>query len=352
VIPSVKARAEGNVSLDLPFWYDAGRMQLVFAGASVAGGLAAVTGAAFRPAGADTTGFPARTLQNVTVSVGHAATGVGPTTMSGNFAQNRGAGFVTAYSGRLSLPAQAGHQSPAPFNVVLTFNQPFPYQRASGDLLIELEMPGAYTQGMFYTPLDGEMYRGNWGAASTYGTSGTLSNTGRPQVESWANGSPLVPGGTLRTTVRAHGPLNPVLVWLGTSIRDFHGLAIPFDLTGVGAPGNHLFASLNALVVTALQQAGSSWSAHVNWPIPSSRDMEGAMVYAQAAVRDPQANALGWVFTHGTKIVVAPGSARTVEHNMLYHHDPSFPVGFFPLLTMGQGPGAGGPIVELHGAFR
>jgi hypothetical protein len=352
VIPAVKAAAEGNVNLELPFWYDAGRVQLVVDGTSVTATAAFITSASFRPAGADTTAFPARTLANVTISAGHAAAGVGPTTMSGTFTNNRGPGFATMFNGQLSLPAQTGFQSPAPFNVVLPFPQPFFYQRSMGNFLVELEMPGSYTTIRFYTPLDGEMYRGSWGAWGPYGTAGTLNNGGRPGLESFVNGSTLIPGGTLRTTVRAGGPFNPVLVWLGASIRDFRGLAIPFDLTALGAPGNYLLASMDLIVVTALQQAGSSWSAHVDWPIPNRPEMAGATVYAQAALRDAQANALGWVFTFGSKVLVAPGGARAVEHNMLYHHDPSYPVGYFPLLTMGQGPGAGGPVLELRGVFQ
>ena len=52
------------------------------------------------------------------------------------------------------------------------------------------------------------------------------------------------------------------------------------------------------------------------------------------------------------KIVVAPGGSRPVAHSMLYHHDPTFPIGYFPVLGMGQGPAVGGPVVELRGRFQ
>jgi hypothetical protein len=351
VVPAVRTATEGNISLDVPFWYDAGRVQLVIAGSAVANTAASLTGFAFRPTGADTAGHPQRTLQNVVISAGHAPAGVTPTTMSTTFTANHGTGFTTMFRGQLVLPAQPGFQSPAPFNIGFVFQQPFPYQRQSGDLVLEVEMPGPYTQNLFYASIDAEMYRARQGAMSHYGSAGTLAAGGRPGIETFVDGSSVVPGGVLRTTVRAGGPYQ-VLVWLGTSNRSFAGVAIPFDLTPFGAPGNHLLASMDALVATALQPAGSSWSVHIDWPIPATADTVGATAFAQAALVDTQANSLGLVFTAGLKVVVSPGSARAVEHSMLYHHEPTFPVGWFPVLTIGQGPAAGGPIVELRGRFQ
>ena len=351
VVPATRATTEGNVSLELPFWYDAGRVQLVIAGSAVANTSAALSGFAVRPVGADTAGYPQRTLPNVIVSAGHAAAGVTPTTMATTFTANHGTGFTTVFQGQLVLPPQGGFQSPAPFNIGFLFQQPFPYQRSSGDLLLEIEMPGAYTQGAFYTPLDGEMYRGSWGAVSVYGAGGNLAAGGRPSIESWSDGSPVAPGGSLLATVRAGGPSNPVLVWLGATNHDFLGVPLPLDLGPFGAPGNALLASMDVVTVTALQPAGHAWSAHVNWPIPSTTDMVGATAFAQGALSDT-GNALGLVFTPALKIVVAPGGSRPVAHSMLYHHDPTFPIGYFPVLGMGQGPAVGGPVVELRGRFQ
>jgi hypothetical protein len=153
-------------------------------------------------------------------------------------------------------------------------------------------------------------------------------------------------------TVRTGQGYGPVLHWLGTSNVQFAGLQLPFDLTSVGAPGNHLLASMEVITTVTLRQAGSSWSAHHTWDIPNSPALRGSTLFAQWALNDPPSNAMGWVFTDALEVLIAPGAARPVEHNLLYATDSSYPIGWFPMQTTAQGPGAGGPVVELQGAFQ
>jgi hypothetical protein len=103
-----------------------------------------------------------------------------------------------------------------------------------------------------------------------------------------------------RFVLEVHNAPPGALVHLaaGASSSSFQGVPLPYDLAGIGAPGcailiDHLLVQSGVAV-----GAGSGGgSALFDWPVPNVPALRGTLVYFQAYVVDPAANAAGITVT-------------------------------------------------------
>jgi len=271
VVPSSATRTDGNAYLVYPFTNPPGpngdaRFQLLLSGSAFAKSSAMLTGFAFRVDAYLPYSYPAATVQNLNVRIGHAKTT--PATMSTTFASNWSGPPTTVFSGNYSLPAQQSTPQPAaPFNIAWKLSRPFAYSRSSGDLLIELEFDATGTR--FYT-MDATTVGGN---ATGFGTSGTFA-TWQPQRILFGVRSlqALLPGGSvsLSATTPALSPLPFfAIMFLGVSNTSFGPIQLPLDLTRFGAPGNNLYTSMDLVVPVLTKLTHISIDAALTLPIPN-----------------------------------------------------------------------------------
>jgi hypothetical protein len=129
------------------------------------------------------------------------------------------------------------------------------------------------------------------------GSSGATATNRRPSLHARGHCSL---GSTLRLDARGVVP-NGVSLWL-------LGSAANVDLTGLGAPGNRLFVTLDASLLLPTTAAGLGQLAVV---MPTSPALLGATVSVQAAAFDPAANALGFVTSNAIDLLLDNGSAPT-----------------------------------------
>ena len=91
---------------------------------------------------------------------------------------------------------------------------------------------------------------------------------------------------------------DPAVLLLGTSNRIWANLNLPFDLTGIGAPGCEILAEgLVNLPVDA--RSGASGFRSWQLVVPAAAALVGADVFAQGVVLDARSNALGAALSNG-----------------------------------------------------
>lgn len=139
------------------------------------GGL--ITSIAFRPSVFTGSAFSA-VLPSVDIWLSTAPTGVGPGSLSSNFAANIGGDATLVFSGALSL-SSANTGSPArDFDIVINLSTPFFYDPQLGNLLLEV----FNFQGGTTTPFDAITIAGSLVSRlyspSVSASSGTLDSTG------------------------------------------------------------------------------------------------------------------------------------------------------------------------------
>ena len=179
VAPGNLASTEGDSNNAYPFnisdfSLNSQRYQQVY-NASIFSSLPAggviITGIAFRVDDGTGKSFSS-TLSDIQLDL--STTSAGESTLSSTFANNVGANDTIVYArGALSLSGTVG-SSPNPFNVIITFSQPFLYNPATGNLLLDVRNYG----GGLTTQFDSTELAGDGiGRAVTYQGSGVNSAT-------------------------------------------------------------------------------------------------------------------------------------------------------------------------------
>jgi len=173
VAPGNLASTEGDIDNGLPFniaYFSLGseRYQQVYETSlfsSLPAGGAEITGIAFRIADVGTS-F-STTLPDIQLDL--STTSVGENTLSTTFANNVGSDDTIVYAeGPLSLSGTGGG-SPNPFNVIINFSQPFVYNPANGNLLLDVRNYGG---GNYTTEFDAtDIYGDGISRVYTYGSS-------------------------------------------------------------------------------------------------------------------------------------------------------------------------------------
>jgi len=271
----------------------------------------------------------------VIVSLG--ATKVGPGAMSHDFAANRGDTMTVVFDKAFDLPPP-GTGSPRPFNLSFKLATPYVFLPAQGDLLIEIEIPGKPTRTAYV--IDAALSTAR-GTSTTFGTYGKFSSGDKLDFR---NPSPeeLKPGG--KVELGAQGLMNgyPALAIFGFSKTQYGPLQLPFDLGALGAPGNHLYASMDLVVPLVLQPFFIGWGGSVSIPLPDVAGLDQKQVFGQAMFIDPKSNALGIVFSNRVDMTIGSGLLFTQQ---IVSDDPTAAEGEDTLEPMGN-------VVQLRGVFR
>jgi hypothetical protein len=130
------------------------------------------------------------------------------------------------------------------------------------------------------------------GAFAPFG-SGCAGVAGVPAIT--ANGRPVF-GQTFTLQLANARPNSVAILAVGNSDANWHGIALPWALAPLGAPGCALLAAADvplALPTTALGTA--TWSL----TLPVVPDLFGLTLFSQWAVVDPAANPLGLALSGG-----------------------------------------------------
>jgi hypothetical protein len=345
VVPIHRTSSEGNTQSYVPFLYDVGRHQVVVDGGAFSLAVAQITEIRMRRDGPGNPFNPVM-FPSSTITVSYAANGITPATMSQTFANNRGANATVIYTGALNLPAlPVPGAPPAPFAIKFPFASPYLYLRQNGDLLIEFELGMGQAQQKQEYFMDAEQYNAAAGTVVRYGASGSMS--GGDILRTSAATTGLAPGGNAVPTLTGmRANYGTVLHWLGASRTNFNGIPLPFDLAGVGAPGNNIYASIALLVVANITGSASNWQANHNWQIPNDASLGNAILFGQFAVFHAPSNNLGWVFSEALQMTLAPASGAAIMNSVM-QSDTTSTTGSFQYGANTQG----GPILELVGVF-
>lgn len=99
----------------------------------------------------------------------------------------------------------------------------------------------------------------------------------------------------------ANLPANaPAVLYLGVSRTDYAGIALPLDLTFIGASGCTLFASLDLGLGLAAANGAAPWTL----AIPGDAALHGQTFFVQGIVLDPAANPFGVTFSNSAAATV------------------------------------------------
>ena len=335
--PSVAAR-DGSFETNEPLGANAFRHQHLIRGDNFCVSSAMLSAFAYRRDGAHPSTFTSLTLRGLIVTIGHAATT--PASMSNVFAANRAGTQTVIHRGDFVLPTQPP-AAIGPFNIRWPAATPFAYARASGDLLLELEVPGSAGRFDPYV-IDVEYPNG---LCRAVGAAGAFQS-GRPHTLSCSLASVLRPGGILQLQASSFLANHPAVLWVGASATAMGSLRLPFDLGVLGAPGNTLYASMDVVAPFPLTPLRTVFFGYALVPIPSDPRLVNATVHVQAAYQDAPSNALGVVTSNALDVVLGGDPAQ--HGNMLYAHDTASAKGLFLLGSFG--PAA--PVVQLQGVFQ
>jgi hypothetical protein len=138
----------------------------------------------------------------------------------------------------------------------------------------------------------------NW---TLFGTAGTTSAGTNPSISS--NGHPVI-GQTLEIYLDGGLAGGNNLLFLGLSNTTWNRpplLALPYDMTGVGAPGNTLFVSGEFQFPSSSNAAGS---ALLQLNIPNNPAFIGMDLYFQWYCVDPTANARGATMSNAAHAII------------------------------------------------
>jgi len=342
--PTWAAQFPGEVAINrVPF--QSGRSQQIVDTTGLVQNSAVILGLAYRKAAPKSavqmTGV---TIPGLQIYLGHSPSTV--SSPSTNFATNRSGPQTLVFSGSYHLPSLPPSLPTTSFAIGFKFTRAFAYSKSRGNLLIEVVIPnvpgnptysvdGAATGGTGYEFGVHGPYPGATG--HYFGASG-----GAPSPGGWFS---MV--GFVFTT---SSPPAFAVAYVGASTQRFGAIPLPFDLTGLGAPGNVLYSSLDLpfpMNVTKNSPAPGFMAMTDLFPIPKHSALLGAHLYAQAIYGLPAANALGLVFSNGFAM-------RLMTHKPEFSSVVASPSSNAQSGIVGWAPwgGVGGPVVELTGVFN
>jgi len=128
------------------------------------------------------------------------------------------------------------------------------------------------------------------GFFNTFGTGGTSSAGLVPSI---GNVGFPTPGLSFDVTVDNALPFLPVTLYLGFSNTSWNrppNIVLPFDMTGIGAPGNTLYVAGNFLFSGTADAAGS---ASLTMNVPNDPTLVGRDIYVQWYCTDLVVNPRG-----------------------------------------------------------
>ncbi|MBM4062569.1 MAG: VCBS repeat-containing protein [Planctomycetes bacterium] len=137
-------------------------------------------------------------------------------------------------------------------------------------------------------------WRNTGSGANAFGAGCGAAGIGAPITV--AVGLPAIGNSLFAVGVQGNVPSALAVVWVGLDRRVAHGLPLPFELTGFGAPGCAILVADDAVQFVL---TGATGLATVPLPIPNDPSLRRLLLFAQGAVSAPGANQLGWLFGQG-----------------------------------------------------
>jgi hypothetical protein len=257
------------------------------------------------------------------------------TAATSTFASNHGAAPVTVFNGTINLPAATNPPAwPAPWETPIPFSAPFPFTSAMGlSLVIDIAQTGNSATTPWYveatSPNNGGRAGSNPSAQSTCRFSNNNYNNSLGHV------SQILVGGTWYVN---YGSILPNAIGVAAIGAQgvggsWNGIPLPFDMSGVGAPGCSWNISMDYIVGIAASASGSA-----PWPVqqvPNDPSLAGAFFFDQAIFVDSAANALGLVASWSSKWEIGTGIGAPGALVAATGSAAANPAGF---LTRGQLP--------------
>ena len=335
---------DGQQGVSLPFGVPGFRTQILVDAASIAPNGAALLGMRFR---ADRSSLPLSggSVPNVTIDISHTNINIG--NLGPTFAGNITEAPQNVFSGTVTLPAHASHHAgPMPWDITITFSQPFLFATVNGNLLIDIKANNAAGGTPSYY-LDA-MQRG--GSATQFGASGDN------------------PSGDFLNLIAHNGNgLEPRFITTGNAIEYSSTLSFtsppgvlalgllptpggPIDLGFAGAPNQFLHIDPIMLVAHQWQQSFIGWYTTFTLPIPNDPTWIDDTIYVQSVLLDPAANPLGIVLSHAIETRIGDGAQFVHSMQQVDAADPAATDGVVLDFGFGQ-PEHGAVPILLEGAF-
>jgi len=337
VFPAAATKA-GNTSSFPPFVVDGGVLQEIISGPKISTKGANLTGLEMRAAPGNT--VSGRKIPRLIIRIGHTARS--PATMSTVLKANRTAAMTTVFDGAWVLPSQTTTTKVGPWNIAWRWARPFVFKNTSGNLLIEIEMPGPAKTKFRYS-VD-SFVSGTMGSHRSFGTKGRF--VGGDRFNMFSSLDQLRPGGEAVMRVVNLKKGYPALAVYGFSRTKWGPIKLPFDLKGLGAPTNSLQVSMDILLpVAPWKIAPGLWNLRAVLTVPNLATLAGKKFYGQTLFLDPPSNALGLVFSNATEMTLGKGSAADAAAV----HSLDTKLGFGGFVNTGR---SGGPVLRLTGSFQ
>ena len=309
VLPFPAAGMEGSTQTPHFSGYGGGRAQQVIDAWAVTHGSAVLNELALRADGRTMPAVPSRTFSQLKLSLGY--TSKTALTMSQTFATNRTGAQTVMFSGAFTLPPQIANIRP--FNIVWKFQKPFVFVSPKGNLLVEFEVPIKPTKSNYF--IDAHAVSNVGGSSWSFGKNGPFKSA---ESYTFACLSPhsVIPGGKLAVGASGLTRAIPAAIAFGLSNHKYGPIPLPFDLAGVGAPGNHLYVSVDFMFIPTWTQTVSGWKYDLGMSIPNAAGLKGLNLYMQTLFVDAKSNNLGWVTSAGLGVTIS----GNVRHTQLLGH--------------------------------
>ncbi|MEZ6036500.1 MAG: hypothetical protein R3F29_03395 [Planctomycetota bacterium] len=318
VVPNGYESLEGTSAARSPLGWTSSRIQYLVDGAQLCQTTAVITALRLRLDGGNFN-VDAPVAKSFQATIDAYEVPSTPHTMSSDWLTNIGSATPTnVFSGTLNVPA-ANRQwpYPNPFTVDIQLSQPIVYQRANGNLMLDLTVTGGSgdnwpADGFFFhaTEARGEV-TSIWDDAACTTSSGSLS-INVPQVQ--GNG---VVGSTLEvqhTATPAAGASMPfVLHVLSIDNQQSGGAPLPIALGAFQAPACLWNVGLDLTSVVPGTATGQTW------PLPVAPSVVGVAVFTQAVgLASPTSSFVPSDNAYQIRIgssVPAPGPAQMVHRS-------------------------------------
>lgn len=313
VLPATYRKQMGNIANSLPFCTKNLRYQQVFLSSEIAPSSATFVGLSVRqddlvpPRGTGT--------QQLKIILGYST--YGPSSLTNDFRKNVITGTaVTVYDGKVQLPSLSGRNSdPKKFTLNLKFTKPFAFVKRTGqNLIMEVVNTSQASVSLHFDAARGSSV--NAARLFAFGPSATTGSLALNyglviRFDTQGRGAGNVPRFAVRDMPQSNSILNfdlseapatsPTLLLLGASRTSWNGLALPFDLTPLGAPSCSLLAGADFVGVTTTNALGA---ARITLPLPNNRALIGTRFHGQFAIHDRVTNPLGWIVSNGGTILL------------------------------------------------
>ena len=280
-----------------------------------------VTAIGFRNEGRFVGTFAARTIKNVTVTIGHTPAGVDGKNATTTFANNldtKTAGYTKViFQGDLSIPAFKSGQTNTIGTAVMIKSNRGPWVVRAKDRGFTTEIRAADpSNANKTTTYNCDRHFGSTNHIVSFIGAGCPANKNSMTVGTTA----VQPGGSIDVTGTSTSVASGVgLNWLGTSLKNWGPLPLPFDLSKIGfGAGCNLLTDILLSQGVAISNSRFPATGSLKWPIPNAAGLIGVTLNSQYLVIDnAQTGGLGFSIA-GQFLIGSPTKKGAINGTYLY----------------------------------